>query len=513
MAYCRQVLELESDNEPAQNLLRRLQSQPAPGPALGAPPPPPRPPPLASAPDLDRTADDFGKGEIDVEVDSGQFDVPGEELAEVDTFDDVGGGSAAVRAVEAEKASSEVLFEFDDDDRYEVTGEQPAPGGPEEPGLVGGPVSRTVEPVPGTPRVDVGFDADMAAIEEVEPPDLTGPAHDDGVVYPRALPNEPTRAFAEPAIVVPPSGDDSDDDLLLAVTAAPPAAPPARPAPERVATPAPAPPPERVATPAPAPPPAAPEPTEGIEDDLDQAEFMVQQELYDDAREVLNGVLARHPGHPLVLAKLREIDEAEQATRAAEPAAAAAPPAPAAAPPPPMFPPPAATSPPPPPAPRASVAVSLPPDPAGSAVRRLPEQPVDLKDFETHYDLGIAYKEMGLYNDAIREFEMIAQAPGREVLCHTMIGLCFSARGMLSEAISQFKKGLYVEGITDQETISLYYELGMSYEKLEDPREALYYYEKVAKRDARFRDVQGRVAALKQRLDNGGDGSGASPSN
>jgi pilus assembly protein FimV len=513
MAYCRQVLELEADNEPAQNLLRRLQAQPAPVSVVGTPPL--RAPPPLAPPDLDRTADDFGKpGEIDVEVDSGQFDVAGEELAEVEAFEDAGGTGSSLPAAEAEKAASaEVLFEFDEDDGYEITGAGAAPGLAED-ALVGGPVHRMTDPVPGTPRVDVGFDADMAAIEEVEPPDLTGPAaQDGGEAYPRALPNEPTRAFADPtAPVVPPAGD-TDDELLLATTAPPPpvvAAPLARPAPERVATPVPAPVPERVATPAPAPPPApAAEPTaEGIEDDLDQAEFMVQQELFEDAREVLNGVLARHPGHRLVLAKLREIDEAEQAAGAA---AGPAPPPPApVAPPKPMFP---ATAPAPPappssPSPRASVAVSLPPDPAGSAVRRLPEQPVDLKDFETHYDLGIAYKEMGLYNDAIREFEMIAQAPGREVLCHTMIGLCFSARGMLSEAISQFKKGLYVEGITDQEAISLYYELGLSYEKLDDPREALYYYEKVAKRDAKFRDVLKRVADVKQRV--GAEGSGLS---
>jgi len=223
-----------------------------------------------------------------------------------------------------------------------------------------------------------------------------------------------------------------------------------------------------------------------------------------------------------VLAKLREIDEAEQAATGAPPAAAPPPPAPpsaVAAPPPPVATPPAApakpmfpaaVAPPSPPSssPRASVAGAAPAAPAalasGSAVRRLPEQPIDLKDFETHYDLGIAYKEMGLYNDAIREFEMIAQAPGREVLCHTMIGLCFSARGMLSEAISQFKKGLYVEGITDMETVSLYYELGQCYEKLGDPREALYYYEKVAKRDPKFRDVAKRVEAVKQKLEGGG---------
>jgi tetratricopeptide (TPR) repeat protein len=141
---------------------------------------------------------------------------------------------------------------------------------------------------------------------------------------------------------------------------------------------------------------------------------------------------------------------------------------------------------------------------------------LDLKDFDSHYDLGIAYKEMGLYNDAIREFELIAEAPGREVLCHTLIGLCYSSKGMQSEAISQFKKGLYVDGITDNESVSLYYELGAAYEKLKDAREALYYYEKVLKRDPTFRDVQRRVTALRplaapQSGRNGRAGGGIEP--
>ena len=50
---------------------------------------------------------------------------------------------------------------------------------------------------------------------------------------------------------------------------------------------------------------------------------------------------------------------------------------------------------------------------------------------------------------------------------------------MQTDAIGQFKKGLYVEGITEREALSLYFELGQAYERLSDPREALYYYEKV----------------------------------
>jgi len=122
---------------------------------------------------------------------------------------------------------------------------------------------------------------------------------------------------------------------------------------------------------------------------------------------------------------------------------------------------------------------------------------VTAEDFETHYDLGIAYKEMGLLDDAINEFRIVMKDPVREVQCHLMIGLCFLEKGMQTDAIGQFKKGLYVEGITEREALSMYFELGQAYERLNDPREAMYYYEKVLKRDQHFRDVQSRINALR----------------
>jgi tetratricopeptide (TPR) repeat protein len=235
-----------------------------------------------------------------------------------------------------------------------------------------------------------------------------------------------------------------------------------------------------------------PEPDESpMEDDLDEADFFVQQRLFDEARAILEGLLERHPGHPLVSAKLRDL-EAMAAAGPVEPAAEE-----------PLS------------AGEADLSAELPTDLPGKAAadeatatglseevyemtrRGVIEKGVTAEDFETHYDLGIAYKEMGLIDDAIAEFKLVMKDPAREVQCHLMIGLCLMEKGMQTEAIGHFKKGLYVEGISEREAMSLYFELGQAYERLGDPREALYYYEKVMKRDPRFRGVERVVQNLR----------------
>lgn len=238
-------------------------------------------------------------------------------------------------------------------------------------------------------------------------------------------------------------------------------------------------------------------PETSLEDDLDEADFFVQQCLFDEARAILEALLARHPSHPLVSAKLRDMAALEAAVRnegaplgelGATPAAAI----------------------------QADLSAELPDDLPGTSdpsggtatdsivdepvyemTKNVIEKGVTAEDYETHYDLGIAYKEMGLLDDAIAEFKLVMKDPTREVQCHLMIGLCCLEKGLQTEAIGHFKKGLYVEGITDRETLSLYFELGQAYEKLGDPREALYYYEKVLKRDPRFRNIEQVVAALR----------------
>jgi tetratricopeptide (TPR) repeat protein len=236
----------------------------------------------------------------------------------------------------------------------------------------------------------------------------------------------------------------------------------------------------------------ASQPPGEIEEILDEAEFFVAQGLWEEARDSLDEALINHPNHPLLLEKMQEVNDAESSS--AVPSLV-----PSEAPSDQSF----------------QLAERLaeelgapPPTEAGSDVldveavfaqfKKGVEEQIGLEDSDTHYDLGIAYKEMQLYDDAVSEFELAMRNPQKECLAQTMIGLCFVLKGEISEAISHFKKGLYSEVKTDHEELGLYFELGAAYELLKDPKEALYYYQKVQKRDATFRSVEDKIKSLSE---------------
>jgi tetratricopeptide (TPR) repeat protein len=117
-------------------------------------------------------------------------------------------------------------------------------------------------------------------------------------------------------------------------------------------------------------------------------------------------------------------------------------------------------------------------------------------DSATHYDLGVAYKEMGLVADAIREFEVAARDPKRECNCQAMIGMMHRERGDLDRAAEAYVRGLSAPHKTVAQEISLYYELGSIYEQKDDVDEAIYYYQRITRRDPTYRDVSQRLASL-----------------
>ena len=140
-----------------------------------------------------------------------------------------------------------------------------------------------------------------------------------------------------------------------------------------------------------------------LEDDLDEVDFFVTQGLIEEARTILLELRRRHPRHPLVGAKLKDLEGREglvvPKTEPPGPRTAALA---------------AATS--------AGATASMP-----DAPRRVIAKPLGGTDADTHYDLGLAYKEMGLLDEAIKEFELVRESPGRAVQCHLMIGLCHVA--------------------------------------------------------------------------------------
>jgi tetratricopeptide (TPR) repeat protein len=118
-------------------------------------------------------------------------------------------------------------------------------------------------------------------------------------------------------------------------------------------------------------------------------------------------------------------------------------------------------------------------------------------DLSTHGDLGIAYKEMGLLDPAINEFKLLIRDPGRKVFALTMIGECYEAKGAFKDAVVHYKEALNNSAASETESTLLYYLLGNTFQQLNDGHEAVYYYEKVSRRDPKFRDVEARLAALK----------------
>jgi tetratricopeptide (TPR) repeat protein len=121
---------------------------------------------------------------------------------------------------------------------------------------------------------------------------------------------------------------------------------------------------------------------------------------------------------------------------------------------------------------------------------------ISVDDAQSHYDLGVAYKEMGLVDDAIREFEVAARDLKRECVCRSMIGMIQMERGNVNEGIDAFIRGLNAKIRTPEQETVLSYEIGTAYESKKMTVKALEYYQKAARRDPGYRDVQDRIRRM-----------------
>ncbi len=117
-------------------------------------------------------------------------------------------------------------------------------------------------------------------------------------------------------------------------------------------------------------------------------------------------------------------------------------------------------------------------------------------DSATHFDLGVAYKEMGLLADAAREFEVASKDPKRECNSLAMMGMMYRQSGDLDRAAEAYVRGLNAGHKTVSQEMSLYYELGCIYEEKDDPDEAIYYLQRITRRDPGYRDVMERIERL-----------------
>lgn len=119
------------------------------------------------------------------------------------------------------------------------------------------------------------------------------------------------------------------------------------------------------------------------------------------------------------------------------------------------------------------------------------------EDYETHYNLGIAYREMGLINEAIGEFQLAIKGPERFFDASSMLALCFKEKGMHQLAINQLKKAIDDPRYNETELLALKYDLGLVYEEIGQTDESYSAFMDVYAVDVNFRDVAGKVDMLK----------------
>ncbi|MGH7528848.1 MAG: tetratricopeptide repeat protein [Gemmatimonadales bacterium] len=124
------------------------------------------------------------------------------------------------------------------------------------------------------------------------------------------------------------------------------------------------------------------------------------------------------------------------------------------------------------------------------------DENIDETDFQSHYDLGVAFKEMGLLDEAIAELQKALRAPEGKLRTSEMLGICFFEKGAYGVAESILRRGLELPASGDQARLGILYWLGRALEQQGKKTDARDFYGRVFAVDIRFLDAEQRVQAL-----------------
>lgn len=263
-----------------------------------------------------------------------------------------------------------------------------------------------------------------------------------------------------------------------------------------------------VAMPPPPSRPASLAPAPSLDDTLEEVEFFSSRGMFGEARRLLEAQLRVHPEHPLLLDALQEIEELVTDSQASrdlsakihnersdseageslhadlraslnelENAVRAS------------------MRPPPPGAKRVDIDV----DTLFENFKLSVKAQVSDGDAATHYDLGLAYKDMHMLDDAIEELELAARDPDHECNAQATIGLIYAEQNLWDKAHKAYSRALDSQHKNPQQEASLYYDLGNAAEMLGELEQATYYFRQALRRDVEFRDARARVDALRNR--------------
>ncbi|MEF9426887.1 MAG: tetratricopeptide repeat protein [Candidatus Mariimomonas ferrooxydans] len=209
-------------------------------------------------------------------------------------------------------------------------------------------------------------------------------------------------------------------------------------------------------------------PDETFEEELAEAKFYAQQGLVDEAIGIFEKLLPLSPDKEEIMKKLRELKpewmpEEELAEKTEE---------------------------------HAKIDEDL--KDVFHEFKKGIEEELGEQDCETRYNLGIAYKEMGLLDDAIREFKIAAKDLKKTARSLSMLALCYMDKKLYPLAIQEYKRLMESVSLADEGYLETKCDLADAYVKNEDYAKAVKFYIEIYSQSPKFRDVARKVEIVKK---------------
>lgn len=204
------------------------------------------------------------------------------------------------------------------------------------------------------------------------------------------------------------------------------------------------------------------------------AKLYLKEGLHGSAKSYYQSILRIRPHDPEALKALQTIESQEETKETAEPLTAVESPLP-----------------------KARHPAETPAPDAASPPLETETTTLD-KDSEMHYHLGIAYKEMELFDYAISEFESAATNVSIQFDCYIMLGDCYMEKGNHDKSIEFYKKAAEIKGLPNERLARLHFNMGLAYEASGMTTEALNAFNHVLKLDRSFSEAQEKIKKLQK---------------
>ena len=211
------------------------------------------------------------------------------------------------------------------------------------------------------------------------------------------------------------------------------------------------------APPSPAPAAAAP-----AASSLQEVDFLLENHLLDDAEELLLETERSHPGHAEVVTRRARLTRLRAEEVAADEALGG------------LF----------------NEAVDT------GSIHGAQLSDLGADDASTHFDLGVAFKEMQQYRKAIEQLEIAARAPALRPEALRVLGLIHLEQGDAGRAIERLEEALGIPGLADGPRSGIEYDLASVYESRGDRPAARARLAAIVARDPSFHDAKARLARL-----------------